>query len=68
MVDTAVLRGLLAQNGFSQAEMAKNLGMTPKTFYTKMKKKVFDSDEIDIMIKKLNIKDPISVFFANSVT
>ena len=68
MVDTDVLRGLLAQNGFSQAKMAESLGITPKTFYTKMKKKVFDSDEMEIMIKKLNINDPIPVFFADFVT
>lgn len=40
------------------------IGVTPKTFYEKMKNGVFGSDEIEIMIEKLNIKDPMAIFFA----
>lgn len=68
MVDTNALRGLLAQNGFSQSRIAKKLGITPKTFYSKMNKRIFDSDEIESMIKILKIKDPIAIFFADEVT
>ena len=45
--------------------MAKLIGISPKTFYEKMKKGVFGSDEIQIMIRYLNIQDPIAIFFAN---
>jgi len=44
--------------------VAKMIGITPKTFYEKMKIGVFGSDEIQIMINELHIKDPISIFFA----
>ena len=41
------------------------IGITPKTFYEKMKSGVFGSDEIQIMIEKLQIDNPIEIFFAN---
>lgn len=40
------------------------IGITPKTFYEKMKIGVFGSDEIQVMINELHIEDPISIFFA----
>ena len=65
MVSTNKLRGLIAERGMSQRKIAKALGMTEKTFYSKMKKGVFDSDEIMIMINMLQIDDPISIFFVD---
>ena len=35
--------------------MSKVLSITPKRFYAKVNKKIFDSDEIEIMIQKLEI-------------
>lgn len=64
MIKTDELRGEIAKNGFSQSDVAKMIGVTPKTFYEKMKNGVFGSDEIEIMIEKLNIKDPMAIFFA----
>lgn len=64
MIKTNDLRGIIAKNGFSQTDVAQMIGITPKTFYEKMKNGVFGSDEIQIMIDKLNIDDPISIFFA----
>ena len=64
MIRTDELRGIIAKNGYSQSDMAKMIGITPKTFYEKMKIGVFGSDEIQIMINELHIKDPISIFFA----
>ena len=68
MIDTNELRGVIAKNGLSQSELARRLGMTPKTFYDKMKKGVFSSDEIEKMIVQLGIENPIAIFFVNSVT
>ena len=68
MIDTNELRGVIAKNGLSQSELARKLGMTPKTFYDKMKKGVFSSDEIEKMIVQLGIENPIAIFFVNSVT
>ena len=64
MIRTDELRGIIAKNGYSQSDVAKMIGITPKTFYEKMKIGVFGSDEIQIMINELHIKDPISIFFA----
>ena len=65
LIDTSELRGIIAKNGYSQSDVAKMIGITPKTFYEKMKIGVFGSDEIQIMIDKLKIDDPISIFFAH---
>lgn len=58
------LRGIIVAREKTQQEVAWMLGITPKTFATKMKKGVFGSDEIEKMIEYLEIKDPISIFFA----
>lgn len=68
MLDGNALKGIIVRNGLNQASMAKMLGITPKTFYLKMKKGVFDSDEIENMINILKIEDPIAVFFVKNVT
>lgn len=64
MIKTDELRGIIAKNGLSQSDVASKIGVTPKTFYEKMKNGVFGSDEIQIMIDELHIEDPISIFFA----
>ena len=64
MIRTDELRGEIAKKGYSQSDIAKMIGITPKTFYEKMKNGVFGSDEIQIMIDKLSITDPIAIFFA----
>lgn len=68
MVDVNRLKGLIVQNQKTQEDVAKHIGMTPKTFYLKMKKGVFGSDEMEKMIDYLNIDDPTSIFFAKNVT
>ena len=68
MVDANKLRGCIVANGKTQEEVAKLIGITPKTFYIKMKKRVFGSDEIEKMIDLLNIDDPMPIFFAKEVT
>lgn len=68
MVDTAELRGVIAKNGKTQSDIAKMLNITPKTFYLRMQKGVFGSDEIQIMIDELHIENPMDIFFAKKVT
>ena len=67
-VNTDKLLGVIAENRLSQKEVAKELGISPNTFYEKMKRKVFGSDEIEKMIKLLHIMDPVSIFFDPDVT
>ena len=64
MIKTDKLRGVITEKGYSQSDIAKLIGITPKTFYEKMKNGVFGSDEIQIMIDNLDIKNPIDIFFA----
>ena len=64
MIKTNELRGVIAKNGLSQSDVAAMIGITPKTFYEKMKIGVFRSDEIEIMIDKLKIDDPMKIFFS----
>ena len=64
MIKTNELKGIIVKNGFTQKQVAKKIGITPKTFYEKMKKGVFGSDEIQIMIDMLNIDNPAEIFFA----
>lgn len=68
MVNTDELRGIFAKNKKTQTDIAKMIGVTPKTFYLRMQKGVFGSDEIQIMINELNIENPMEIFLAQEVT
>ena len=68
MIDVNKLRGRMAEKCRNGQDMAKVIGKTPKTFYAKMKAGVFDSDEIEAMVRDLEIKNPMEIFFANEVT
>ena len=68
MIDVNKLKGRMAEKGRSGLDMAKVIGKTPKTFYLKMKAGVFDSDEIEAMVKDLDITNPLEIFFADEVT
>lgn len=68
MIDTNALKGVIAAKGYSQRRIAQQLGITEKTFYAKMNRGVFDSDEMQKMIDVLEIKNPIEIFFAKNVT
>jgi hypothetical protein len=48
--------------------VAEMIGKSPKTFYEKMKKGKFDSDEIMLMVSGLSISNPVDIFFADDVT
>lgn len=68
MIDTNKLRGIIAERGTTQGEVAKAIGITPTTFSSKMAKGVFVSDEIEAMVALLNIEKPWTIFFADSGT
>lgn len=68
MIDTKKLKIIIALHDMTQKDVAKKLGIAPKTFYAKMKKGVFGSDEMDKMIDILSIRNPSRIFFANKVT
>lgn len=68
MVNVQKLRGKMAEKNRTGIDMAKVINKTPKTFYEKMKKGVFDSDEITAMVEDLGIENPMEIFFADEVT
>ena len=68
MVNVQKLRGKMAEKNRTGIDMAKVINKTPKTFYEKMKKGVFDSDEITAMVEDLGIENPMEIFFAEEVT
>ena len=68
MIDTKELKIAITRKDMSQKDVAIAIGMSPKTFYGKMKKGVFGSDEMEAMIDLLSIEDPMRIFFANKVT
>lgn len=68
MIRTDKLIGEMAARRISGRKMAEKLGISTKTFYTKMKRGVFGTDEVEIMIKELELNDPMAIFFANKVT
>ena len=49
--------------GYTQEKLAKELGISPKTLSNKLTKGVFGSDEIEKMIKILEIDKPTKIFF-----
>lgn len=68
MINVNALRGIIAARGMTQQDVALILRINPKTFYNKMKKGVFGSDEIEKMISVLSIDHPEKIFFAKNVT
>ena len=68
MVHVKKLRGKMAEKGRTGIDMARVIKKTPKTFYEKMKKGVFDSDEISAIVEDLEIENPMEIFFAEEVT
>lgn len=68
MIDTNALRGIIVSKGMTQQAVAESLGITPKTFYTKMKKGIFGSNEMEAMISLLSIENPSEIFFAKEST
>lgn len=64
MVDVNKLKSIIVLREKTQADVAKYIGISSKTFYLKMKKGVFGSDEIEKMVEYLDIEEPIPIFFA----
>ena len=63
MIDTNALKAEWVKKGLRQKDVADILKVTPKTLYTKLKKGVLGSDEIETLIVKLDIEKPMDIFF-----
>ena len=63
MIDTDALRAEMARNHITQDELSKRLGITSATFRSKVKKGVFDTNEVEVMMDALKLKEPMTIFF-----
>lgn len=63
-MNSCKLRGIIAERGLSQRKVAQYLGITEKTFYSKMKKGVFGTDEVKKMVELLKIDNPVDIFLS----
>lgn len=68
MVNIPELKAAMARKGYTQKALAEELGISEKTFYERIKRKCFGSEEIEKMIKVLDIKEPLPIFFDGTVT
>jgi DNA-binding XRE family transcriptional regulator len=68
MLDANKLRGAIAAAGHTQTSLAAQLGISGNTLSAKINKGVFLSTEISEIIRILNIKDPMPIFFAEFVS
>jgi hypothetical protein len=67
-VDKDALCGEIRRNGLRHFEVAKEMGMSPKTFSQKLNKNKFGINDAEQMIRLLGIKNPAAIFFDNNVT
>lgn len=67
MIAVNKLKGRIAEKGYTQGQIAKMLGISANTFHRKLARGVLGSDEIEALIKILDIKDPMGFFFASEV-
>lgn len=63
MINTNELNACLARKGFSKADGAKIVRVSPKTFYGWMSKGVMPTDKAEMLITALEIKKPQEIFF-----
>lgn len=68
MIDVDELKGRWVAKRYTQEKIAEYLGISPKTLHLRLKKGVLGSDDIEKLIKLLDIKDPMRVFFAQNIT
>lgn len=68
MINTNELKAEFARNGLTQKQVAEAIGISDQTLRRRISSGVFGSDEIEKLIKLLDIKDPMKIFFADSVT
>lgn len=70
MLDIDKFKGVVAECGLNQRQLAKMLGISENTMYSKVKKGIFGSNEISQMAQILHLDNDkiVAIFFANSDT
>ena len=68
MLNVLEFKAAMVRKGFTQKELAQRLGISEKTFGSRIKNKRFGTDEIEQLIPLLEINDPMQIFFDGLVT
>lgn len=63
VINTNELNACLARKGYSKADGARLVGVTPKTFYSWLSKGSMPTDKAEILVGELEISNPLAVFF-----
>lgn len=59
----------IARKGMTKTDVARVLNITPTTLFRKLRRGGdFNRAEIGVLIDKLDIDDPVAVFFAPEIT
>lgn len=70
MVNTNKIKGLLAENGMNQTDLATILKLNRRTVFDKMQSGVFKTSECETMIELFHLTDPVDivkVFFPDAL-
>ena len=64
MVNANELRAEIVRKGYTQKQVAEKMNISSKTLSNKLRKGVFGSDEIEQLMRILEISDPVPIFFS----
>ena len=68
MINANLIRAKIVENGMTQEQVAKEMGISAKTFSIKMNNGKFGLHEAEKMIQILKIDEPARYFFAQKVS
>lgn len=69
MIDVNKLRGKFVEKGYdTQEKQANVIGMSTKTLQNKLKRGVFNSNEIFKIMEILKLDDPTPIFFVKNIS
>lgn len=65
MLNVRALKAEMARHGYNNTTLAKELGISTRTLTTRLHTGDFGSKEIEVMIKKLHLQNPMEIFFCS---
>jgi hypothetical protein len=69
MIDVNKLKGKFVEKGYdTQEKQANVIGMSTKTLQNKLKRGVFNSNEIFKIMEILKLDDPTPIFFVKNIS
>lgn len=68
MINANLIRAKIVENGMTQEQVAKEMGISAKTLSIKMNTGKFGLHEAEKLIEILKIEEPVKYFFADKVS